>query len=77
MLHTRALKFMEMPRIVCNKYMLLNISNNCCYDDNVRINIWVNLWPCYTAYMDYMNLDVCRPRKAVKLDHSLTLSLHY
>ena len=26
----------------------------------------------YTAYMDYMNLDIRRPKKAVKLNHSIT-----
>ena len=29
----------------------------------------------YTAYMDYMDLDMSCPRKAIKLNHSLTEGL--
>ena len=32
--------------------------------------IWI--YYDYKAYMDYMGLDVHRPRKAIKLNHSLT-----
>ena len=52
------------------------------YDEpgnNKESNRLLTLWPFWygffqysTAYMDYMDLAVCCPRKAVKFNHSLT-----
>ena len=39
---------------------------------SVNCHHWFRQWLVISAYVDYMDLDVCCPRKAIKFNHSLT-----